>query len=175
MDRVGEVGTAVDHRLVKWRQPQLLERIESANAEAISGRPAVCACQLPSVAPARLPVGSGSTELACQQMGADLRRLREKLRDAADAVTLEGQPLKEGLRRAYLYGLSGLRAEDFPDADARAEFMEVTAALTATGETQEGLGSATTTFAVDDAEAKRLAGRIVALADRYEAHGWRAD
>lgn len=98
----------------------------------------------------------------------DWRRLSEKLRDAASAVTVSERPIVERLRLAYRDGLSGLTPEDFPDDDGRDEFESIEKALTERDAVFEGEGTvATTTSLMGDAEAEALAGRIVALAARY--------
>ena len=103
-------------------------------------------------------------------MTSGLRQLRKKLRDAADALEGDGRPLKERLRSAHLYGLSGLNKEDFPDQEGRSEFESICQALTATGQMIEEAGSVSTTlFLLSDQEADDLARRISALADRYGA------
>jgi hypothetical protein len=105
-------------------------------------------------------------------METDWRRLREKLRDAADAVKRDdGRPLQDRLRSAYLYGLSGLRPEDFPDEEGCVAFNQIKASLTATGEMFDEAGTVpSTTFAMNDTEAARVGAAIIALADQYDAY-----
>ncbi len=76
----------------------------------------------------------------------DERRLREKLRDAALSVTNDDRPRKERLEAAFLYGISGLEPEDFPDEDGRQEFEAINSELVRYDELLEGAGSVSTTI-----------------------------
>ena len=98
----------------------------------------------------------------------DWRRLSEKLRAAASAVTESERPTGERLGLAYRDGLSGLVPEDFPDDAGRHEFESVVKALSERDAVFEGEGTvATTTLLMGDADAEALAARIVALEARY--------
>ena len=94
--------------------------------------------------------------------------LREKLRNAALAITDGDGPMQERLRSAYLYNLSGLQEEDFPDAEGLAAYMDIRAALSKFGEAMEGAGDIPTTlWMMSDEQAADIGERIVALARRY--------
>ena len=98
----------------------------------------------------------------------DDRYLREKLRDAARAVANSDEPIKSRLRTAFVYGLSSLDSQDFPDDEGRHQFEEIYFALTRTDEAISGAGSmSTTVWLMSDDEAKHVASRIEALAARY--------
>jgi hypothetical protein len=78
--------------------------------------------------------------------------------------------MQERLWSAYLYNLSSLQREWFPDADAQNEFQAIIEELRKYGEAIEGAGSVPTTlWTMSDADAEALAARIVIFADRYLA------
>ena len=93
--------------------------------------------------------------------------IREKLRGAKNAIFDDDRPMQERLWSAYLYNLSSLQREWFPDADAPNEFQAITEELRKYGEAVQGAGSVPTTlWTMSDADAEALAARIVMFADR---------
>lgn len=96
------------------------------------------------------------------------RYLVEKLAAARNTVIASGAPVPDRLLSAFVHNLASLELRDFPDDEGRAKFESIDAQINALGEAIEGAGSAPTTLAfMDEAEALRLAARIIALCDRY--------
>ena len=93
--------------------------------------------------------------------------IREKLRGAKNAISDHDRPMQERLWSAYLYNLSSMQRDWFPDADAQNEFQAIIEELRKYGEPVEGAGSVPTTlWTMSDADAQALAARIVMFADR---------
>lgn len=96
--------------------------------------------------------------------------IREKLRGAKAAILDDDRPMQQRLWSAHLFNLFSLQPQWFPHADAQDEFKQIVRALNMCGEAVEGAGSVVTTLGtMSDDDAEALAGRILALADRYLA------
>jgi hypothetical protein len=67
--------------------------------------------------------------------------IREKLRGAKNAILDDDRPMQERLCSAYLYSLSSLQREWFPDADAQNEFQASSRSCASTARLSKALAA----------------------------------